>query len=84
MADKLIISTSTNYHWVRKIAASSYDGLALKLTIGGNPDASDCQSNEAEINLFFEDDCRELVERLIAAINGAAYVASKVEADLVA
>ncbi len=71
MSDRLMITTSTNYHWVRQIKASSYDGLALKLTISG-ADASDCQANEAEINLFFEEIDRALVRRLIVAINDAA------------
>lgn len=72
MSNKLMITTSANYHWVRKIKAGSYDGLALKLIINGDTDASDCQSNEVEINLFFEEIDRALVGRLVVAINDAA------------
>jgi hypothetical protein len=62
-----LISTGIHYHWIRKITASTHGNGALKLTLHGDSDASDCQFNEAEITVFTEDVA--MVERLIEAIN---------------
>ncbi len=69
MTAPLMISASTNYHWVKSISASTTGSGALKLTMRGNSDFP-YQFNEAEITIFTDD--AALTERLIAAINGAA------------
>lgn len=66
----MMISTSANYHWIKGVTASTYGDAALKLTFRGDPKAREDQFNEAEVTLFMED--AALVDRLIAAINGAA------------
>ncbi|MHB8272013.1 hypothetical protein [Bradyrhizobium sp.] len=69
---KYMISTSTNFHWVRKIVAGTNGDGVLKLTFEGDPEVSDCQYNHAEVMVFTDDIA--LVDRLIGAINGAAKV----------
>ncbi|MCK1430869.1 hypothetical protein [Bradyrhizobium sp. 87] len=66
----LMISTGAHYHWVKAIEASTHGGGALKLTLHGGADEDFQQFNQAEITVFTDD--ADLVERLIAAINGAA------------
>lgn len=80
MADHLMIVTSTNYHWVKKIVASTYGDGALKLTMHGDPKANEWQSNIAEINVFTDD--VELTERLITAINGVVASEAKAEPEI--
>lgn len=65
-----MISSTTNYHWVKSLSARTHGGGALTLTLRGDRDASSCQYNESDITIFTDD--VELTERLIAAINGAA------------
>lgn len=65
-----LVSTSANYHWVRKIVASTNGAGVLKLTLEGDQSVSECSFNQAEI-LVFLDDFR-LTDRLIEAINIAA------------
>lgn len=62
-----LISTGSHYHWVREITASTHGNGALKLTLHGDRDASDCQFNEAEVTIFTED--AAMVDRMIEAIN---------------
>lgn len=66
----LMISTTANYHWVKKISAHTHGGGALTLTLHGDCEADSCQFNQSEIVVFTDDVA--LTERLIAAINGAA------------
>lgn len=73
------ISTNAHYHWVKKITASTYGNGALKITLHGEPDASEIQFNEAEITIFTDD--VDLTDRLIKAINGAATVPSVEESE---
>ncbi len=63
-----MVSTSLNIHWAQRIVARS-NGNVLKLEVYGDPAASGEQHNMAEITIFTEDS--PLVERLVAAINGA-------------
>jgi DNA-binding protein YbaB len=64
-----IISTSANYHWIKKIVASTTGDGVLKLTLEGDQSVSNCSFNQAEI-LVFTDDV-DLTVRLIKAINDA-------------
>jgi len=68
----LMISTGAHYHWVKSISASTHGDGALKLTLQGAEDEDFQQFNQAEITIFTDDE--RLVDRLIAAINGAAKV----------
>jgi DNA-binding protein YbaB len=65
-----IVSTTINYHWIKKIVASTNGGGVLKLTLEGDQSVSDCSFNQAEILIFTDDD--DLTGRLIEAINNAA------------
>lgn len=64
------ISTSANYHWVKKITAATHGDGVLKLTLHGDRDAHSCQFNEVDINVFTDD--VEMTDRLIEAINGVS------------
>ena len=64
-----LVTTSANYHWIKSITASRNTADAvLKLTLNGDPAASDYSYNQAEITVFMED--AAMVDRLIEAING--------------
>ena len=65
-----MISTATNIHWVQRVEARSNTPGVFTLSFWGNPAASDEQNNCAEVTVFTED--QALVDRLVAAINGAA------------
>jgi hypothetical protein len=65
-----IVSTGAYYHYVRRISAYSNSSGVLNLTLSGDEGVSNHQFNMAEITVFTED--KELVDRLVAAINGCA------------
>ena len=65
-----IVLTSANYHWVKKIVASTLGCGVLKLTLEGDQSVSECSFNQAEILIFIDD--VDLTGRLIKAINDAA------------
>lgn len=62
-----MISTTSNYHWVKTISAAHRTHNALTLTFHGDREAGDCQHNEADVTLFMDD--ADLVDRLVSAIN---------------
>jgi hypothetical protein len=64
----LFVSSCAYYHHVTGITAHTNGGAALTLTFNGHPSQSHIQRNAAEIVLFMED--KDLVDRLIVAING--------------
>ena len=72
------ISTTANYHWVRKIIASTHGNGVLKLTLLGEQDPESVQFNTVEINVFTDD--VEMTEHLISAINAVAPSEKKVAA----
>jgi len=63
-----IVTSSANYHWVKKITAETNGDGVLKLTFIGDPDVVDHQFNKAEVNIFTDN--VDMVDRLIDAING--------------
>jgi hypothetical protein len=65
----LMISAGASFHWVESVTAETNTKGALKILVHGAKDASEEQFNQAEILIFIED--HDLVERLVAAINGA-------------
>jgi hypothetical protein len=65
-----MVSSGSNYHYVRRISAESNTDGVLKLVLHGDEDVSDIQFNYAEVLIFTDD--QAMVDRLIAAINGAA------------
>ncbi len=65
-----LVSTSANYHWVKKIVASTNSSGVLKLTLEGDQGVSECSFNQAEILIFTDD--FDLTDRLVKAINIAA------------
>lgn len=70
MKPTYMISAGAYYHYVHSIYASSTGAGVLKLTLKGDPKASQYQFNDAEITIFTDN--IEVTERLIAAINGAS------------
>lgn len=66
----LMVTSSSNYHWVKTISAHTNGDGVLSLTLHGDSEAIDGQFNQAEITVFTDDVA--LTERLIKAINGAA------------
>jgi len=62
------VSSSIDYHHVKKIEASTHGNGVLRITLHGDPDVSGFQFNSSEIIVFLDD--RELVNRLITGING--------------
>ncbi len=65
-----MVSSQSIFHWVKRVSAESNTKCVLKLRLSGDEDVSDQQFNTAEVTVFMDD--HALVERLVAAINGAA------------
>ena len=63
-----MISSQSNFHWVRRVSAETNTPGALKLTLHGDEGVNDIQFNSAEVLIFMDDPA--LVSRLVAAING--------------
>ncbi len=74
----MMVSSATNYFDVKRISASKHDyaNAPVRLIIHGNEDFVD-KYNQCEITLFVDNDA--LAERLVAAINNAAFIASEIE-----
>lgn len=70
------IATCTNYHWVKRIEAATHGNGALKLILWGGGD-TDLQFDQAEITVFMDD--QQLVDRIVAAINGVDAKTPEVE-----
>ena len=70
------ISTCANYHWVKRIEAATHGNGALKLILWGGGD-TDLQFDQAEITVFMDD--QQLVDRIVAAINGVDAKTPEVE-----
>jgi hypothetical protein len=64
-----MITTGVYFHWVERVAASTNGNGVLKITVHG-AEVTNEQHNMGEITIFTED--QSLVDRLVAAINGAA------------
>jgi hypothetical protein len=62
------ISTSSNFHWIERVEAVSNTAGCLKLVLHGADFLPD-NANTAEVLIFSDD--HAMVERLVAAINGA-------------
>lgn len=74
----LFVSSCAYYHYVTRITARTNGDAVLTLTLKGDPSQSDIQFNSAEISLFMDD--KDLVDRLIAAINGVEPAAASAPA----
>lgn len=66
----MFVYSGAYYHYVTGITAHTNGDAALTLTFNGKPSQYHTQHNSAKIVLFMED--KDLVDRLIVAINGAA------------
>jgi hypothetical protein len=65
-----MVTTTVNYHWVRRISAHSNTDGVLTIILHGDPNATDEQFNKSELVVFLDDDA--LTQRLVKAINAAA------------
>lgn len=74
-----MISASSSYHWVRRISAETNTEGVLKIILHGDDGVSDIQFNSAEIMIFTGD--KQLVDRLVIAINNAAIPPNKEKAS---
>ena len=72
----LFVSSHVYYHHVTRITARTSGDAALTLTFKGDP--FEIQSNSVEVVLFMDD--KDLVDRLIAAINGVEPAAASAPA----
>lgn len=65
-----MITSTVAFHWATRVSAHHGTKGTLQITVYGDPCASDEQFNMGEVTIFTEDP--DLVDRLVAAINGAA------------